>query len=92
MKIKFLDPDAERRLTSAQLETYDRYLDAIRTHNTYIADAFERGKKEGIKQAIKQAIKQRIIEIAKKMVLAGMPYQDISSITGLSIEQIESLK
>jgi len=88
MTIKFLDPDAERRLTRAQLETYDRYLDAIRTHNTYIADAFERGKKEGIKQALKQ----RIIEIAKKMVLAGMPYQDISSITGLSIEQIESLK
>jgi predicted transposase/invertase (TIGR01784 family) len=84
MTVEFLDPDSERRLTRAQLETYDRYLDAIRTHNTYIADAFERGKKEGIKQ--------RIIEIAKKMVLAGMSYQDISTITGLTIEQIEFLK
>jgi hypothetical protein len=52
MTVKFIDPDSERRLTRAQLETYDRYLDAIRTHNTYIADAFERGKKEGIKQRI----------------------------------------
>jgi predicted transposase/invertase (TIGR01784 family) len=84
MTVEFLDPDSERRLTRAQLETYDRYLDAIRTHNTYIADAFERGKKEGIKH--------RIIEIAKKMVLEGMSYQDISTITSLTIEEIDSLK
>lgn len=84
MPIKFLDPETERRLTRAQLETYDRYLDAVRTHNTYLEDAFERGRKEGIKR--------RLIEIAKKMIVSGMTTNDISNLTGLSIEQIESLK
>ena len=74
----------ESGLTKAQLETYDKYWDTISTEKTFIVDAFDKG--------IEQGAEQRSIEIAKKMIVSGMTTNDISNLTGLTIDQIESLK
>ena len=87
-------------LTKAQLETYDKYWDAVSTEKTFLVDAFDKGIEQGIEKGIEQGIEQgielgaeqRSIEIAKKMIVSGMTSNEISNLTGLSIEQIDSLK
>lgn len=58
--------------------------------------AIHEGRAEGIKQGIKQGMKQgrlqNSIETAKKMLERNMLIEDISDITGLSVEEINNLK
>jgi predicted transposase/invertase (TIGR01784 family) len=74
----------ESGLTKAQLETYDKYWDTISTEKTFIIDAFDQGIEKGIEKGI--------ILVAKNMIMSGVSNSEIQRMTGLSIEQIESLK
>ena len=53
-----------------------------------LTKGFEKGRKEGIEQGINK----RNIEIAKNMLKQNLSIDMISSITGLSIEEINNLK
>ena len=67
--------------------------------NTMINDARRQGIKQGIEQGMEQGIKQGMEkginqerkENAKKMLEKGIKIEDISEITGLTKEEIESL-
>ena len=74
----------ESGLTKAQLETYDKYWDTISREKTFIIDAFDQGIEKGIEKGI--------ILVAKNMIMSGVSNSEIQRMTGLSIEQIESLK
>ena len=52
----------------------------------------EQGMKEGKEQGIKEGIKKERIEIAKKMKEQNMNVEDIIKITGLTKDEIESIK
>ena len=54
-------------------------------------DGLEQGIKKGKEDGIEQGKKEEKIEIAKKMLSKGIDIPTISDITGLSIEEIESL-
>ncbi|MDI9637927.1 Rpn family recombination-promoting nuclease/putative transposase [Geitlerinema splendidum] len=84
----------ESAYTENELALYDQYLDAIRVEQTVRADSYEEGKIEGRKEkeaAIKEAQRAEKIGIAKNMLAKGMDVETVSSITGLSIEEIEKL-
>ena len=49
----------------------------------------EKGKKEGIEQGEKNGIQKRNIEITKSMLAKNYNLNDISEITGLTIEEIK---
>ena len=49
------------------------------------------GKDDGIKQGIEQGVSNTKREMAKAMLLKGLPLIDIISISGLSEEEIKSL-
>ena len=68
---------------------YD-YDEKLRYEATQVG--LEQGLEQGIEQGIEQGSKQKSIEIAKKMLDKNMPIEDISDITGLSIEEIENLR
>ncbi len=56
------------------------------------AYSFDAGKKEGIKQGIQQGEQQKAEEIAKKMLLKKIPEQQISELTGMTVETILEIK
>ena len=57
-------------------------------YNTLIAEATEKGLKEGIEKGIEQ----NNLEIAKKMLKENIKVETISKITGLTKEEIAKLK
>lgn len=89
-------------MTKGELETYDRYWDIISTEKTFLVDAFDKGIEQGIEIGIMQGLekeKQHIEETIKagKLAIAinakqmGMTLSDISKLTGLTEQEIETL-
>lgn len=88
--------------SQAELEYYDRYWDSISTEKTLYSAHELKGKEEGLKEGEEIGIKkgeeigikkgeEKIKQIAKNLRVAGMPIDEISSITGLSNKDIEKL-
>ena len=59
--------------------------------NLHDRDNFRRGLKEGISQGISQGAQQKAIETAKNALKMDLPIKQISTLTGLSIEEIQAL-
>ena len=70
----------ESAYTAEELEAYDEYLDAVRVAGTVRADSFEEGEQT------------KAAAIARKALAKGLSVQDISELTGLSEDEIQSLK
>jgi len=73
--------------SKAELESYDKYWDSVRTEKTLKADFFEKGKVEG--KAEGRA--EERIETARKAKSMGMSLHEIAKLTGLSEQEIEKL-
>ena len=52
----------------------------------------QKGMEKGIEKGIEKGETRKSLAIAQKMLLAGLPYTQIMDFTGLSQEQIDSLK
>ncbi len=70
----------ESAYTPGELNSYESYWDAVRTEKTRIADSYEKG----IEQGIEKGTQQRTIEMAKAMILQGIPLDVVANISGLS--------
>ena len=60
-------------------------------YDTDIAVQREEAYEEGLNKGITQGVEQSRIETAKKMLEFGDTKEKISTITGLSLEQVEQL-
>ena len=69
--------------TKEELEAYDKWKIDILTERSAINDARQEGLTEGRGE--------RDMEIAKKLKTRGMPFEQISEITDLTIEEIEKI-
>ena len=97
------DPDIEHALelaqesgyTEGQLDTYDKYVDSIRSHNTLMKDARNAGLKEGLvigkEEGLKEGQERAKKELAKKLLDSGVRLDDVMQWTGFSREEIDSL-
>jgi hypothetical protein len=87
------------RLDGAERRRYERFIENLRDERSLIEthydsgrrDGFEKGLEEGIKEGIKEGIEKNTQNIASAMKQKGLPAQDISDLTGLSIAAISSL-
>lgn len=77
------DPNFISELERQQIQEYAR--------NYALEKAEERGKKTGINEGKQLGIDERNIEIAKKSLEQNIDINTISTITGLSIEEINKL-
>lgn len=77
----------ESAFTSAQLQGYEDFWDAIRVERTIRASAEEKGRMEGRMEGETS----KALEIARKLKSFGMSFTDIAESTGLSKEEIELL-
>lgn len=82
--------------SEVELYTYEqetkRIMDNQAAHDYLINQAIAQGKAEGITQGKAQGLKEGRIEIAKKMLMEGIDIETISTVTELSIKEIEALK
>ena len=78
----------ESNYTPEQLAAYDKYIDAIRTEKTLIADAEARGEAKGEARGKVEGA----IATAKNLKNLGLlTNQQIADATGLSLSEIEAL-
>lgn len=78
---------AQSNWSKTELEAYDRYLDAIRSHVSQIETAEERGEARGeVRGEAKAKLK------VAKALLDVLDVDTIAQKTGLSIDQVEELK
>ena len=82
---KINQDERERELAELRLK-YIRDQNAIRDYG------YDRGKEEGRREGIEEGIKDEKINIAKAMLKDNIPLKQIIKFTGLSKEEIESLK
>ena len=65
--------------------------DKMKIQNSLLSEAKENGYTSGINDGISKGENKKSIEIAKNMLKKNMSIEDISDITGLSIEEINKL-
>jgi len=83
--IKAIELAEESAYTPAELEAYDEYLDAIRVEQTVRQDSYEEGEQVGIRKG-----EEKLKSAASKMLVKGISIEEISELTGLSIEAIQT--
>ena len=91
------------KLSDKELKAYDAYLENKRyiqsLANTYKVDLkWERaegkaeGKAEGEEIGLTKGERKKALKVANKCIQKGMSSEDISDITGLSVDEIEKLR
>jgi predicted transposase/invertase (TIGR01784 family) len=84
----------------AELLTYDQTEKYEHCYNASMGQKFDEGKAEGIVEGIAKGKAEGIaegevkakLELAKNMLLCGMNIEEVSRITGFSIEKLKSLQ
>jgi predicted transposase/invertase (TIGR01784 family) len=65
-------------------------------YDTYIPvqqqKAYENGVEQGISQGITQVIQQKAIKTAKNILNMNLPIEQITTLTGISLNEINTLK
>lgn len=83
-------------MTKAEHEAYNRHLENIMVQNGVLDTARTEGRDEGIEIGIgigiEKGIEKANIENARKMMALNVPIEVITQVTGLSSEQLISLK
>lgn len=81
----------ESAFTPEQLLGYEKFWDIISVEKTLVSSAERKGKEEGKKEGIEEGKKEEKLLIASNAKKQGLSLDMISSLTGLSVEEIEKL-
>ncbi len=84
------------KFSKTELKEYEDSLKAYRDVKNSIDTALERGREEGLAEGLEKGmqkgIEQRNVEIARKMLEAGMAVDVVMEMTGLSEETVQRLR
>lgn len=81
----------ESAFTPEQLLGYEKFWDIISVEKTLVSSAERKGKEEGKKEGIEEGKKEEKLLIASNAKKQGLSPDMISSLTGLSVEEIDRL-
>lgn len=81
----------ESAFTPEQLLGYEKFWDIISVEKTLVSSAERKGKEEGKKEGIEEGKKEEKLLIASNAKKQGLSPDMISSLTGLSVEEIKKL-
>lgn len=81
----------ESAYTNEQMASYDRFWDSVSRERTLIDSTLKHGFEKGMAQGIVDGARQEKTRNAKTMKNLGLPVETISKVTGLSINEIDSL-
>ena len=94
IKKGFLSDYLNRKSTEVQnmlLAEYDYDTDIAVQRREAFDDGISIGRKEGISIGLSQGAYQAKLETAKKLINLGLSRDQIASVTGLSVEEIEKI-
>ena len=74
--------------TDIAVQRQEAYEDGVEKG---IAQGLQQGISQGIQQGISQGSQQKAIETAKNALKMDLPIKQISTLTGLSIKEIQAL-
>ncbi len=82
-----------------ELRAYDKFWDNVMVEKTLQYDSFLDGKEKGMKEGLEkgreegreEGKRQNAMEIAKSLLSIGMPIEQISQVTGLTIDAVQTL-
>jgi predicted transposase/invertase (TIGR01784 family) len=88
--------DEERREYESSVKDYRDYINTMDfAHDNGwkegLEEGLEKGKAEGKAEGLEEGKALANVESARKMKVKGYSYSDIADITGLTIEEIETL-
>ena len=69
---------------------YEEYLSAL--HKEIEEEAKKEGHEKGMAEGIKEGKRKSLIEVIQKMKSLNISLEDISKVTGLSIDEIKNIK
>ncbi len=69
-----------------------RYWMHVSDEKTMVEEAKRKGREEGIVEGKKEGKAEGISQVAQNAIKAGLPAEQIATITGLSVEEINKLK
>lgn len=81
----------EAAYTPAELAAYEKYWDAISTEKTLISGKYKSGREEGITIGLEKGEMKAKHAFARKLLLKGLPLEEIASLTDLSLAEIKVL-
>ena len=100
---KALEILQESAFSKAELETYDRYWDAVSTERTLLSErtrladkqGFERGMQRGMQQGMQQGIEQTTILKNETVILNGyknnIPIETLALLVSLTVEEVKNI-
>ena len=80
-----------KKFSPEDMLQYEASLKAYRDNNNIMQTAEDKGVEKGIAIGRKEGEKNKALEIARNLKAAGMPAEQIASITGLTADEIEKL-
>lgn len=82
--------------TEEELRAYDKFWDSVRTEKSMIYDSvqkgFEKGKAEGKAEGRAEGRTEEKLDVAKRLLAMGLSEEQVSTGTGLPIEEVLQLK
>ena len=79
------------RFSRKEVVEYEDSLKAFRDWYSVMKTQFDKGQKQGIEKGMKQGIEKGKREIARKMLQQGIDKGTVCSLTGLAVEDVETL-
>ena len=83
---------AEINMTEAERKTYEKYLINLAKDKDVVNTAKEEGREEGREEGEIIGMKKKAKTTAIKLIKKGMPNEEISEITDLTIPEIEEIR
>lgn len=88
---KYINPHTESELKLYE-DSVNAYRDIVNAIRTAEKKKFAEGRAEGIAEGRAEGRAEVIVEVAKKMLDNGMSAELVAEMTGLSLEEVSSLK
>ena len=71
---------------------YDTDMITERDHENMMYSAEMKGRREGLAEGVAKGKAEGVAKVARAMLAAGMPVEQIVALTGLTEEQVEGLR
>ena len=85
-KLQYLSMSAKER------RAYDAHMDTIMVQNDVLDTARDEGRAEGRAEGLVQGRAEGIAKVTRKLIASGMDNGMISSLTGLSLQEVDEIR
>ena len=79
-------------MSAKERRAYDAHMDTIMVQNDVLDTARDEGRAEGRAEGLVQGRAEGIAKVTRKLIASGMDNGMISSLTGLSLQEVDEIR